>query len=370
MTDPLFQPFLMGDLLLPNRIVMAPMSRSRVDPETHEPLALVADYYAQRASAGLIISEGLLIDPAAHLSIRLPGIYTQGQIRGWRAVTDRVHAAGGRMFAQILHAGRLSHPSVIGGAQPIAPSAIAPGHMVFTDTGLLPAPEPRAMTLANIGRTVANFGLAAENAIAAGFDGVEVHAANGYLIHQFLTPSANQRRDDYGGGADRRARFLFEVLNAVVARIGGARTGLRISPNVHLYAGLLQEAGLQSDYATIVRRLNDYDLAYLNICGHVVGEPDGKEAETLATAWRFRSLFDGPLILNYALSRDGASAALREGIADLASFGEPFVANPDLVARLRDDLPLATSDSATHFQGGASGYTDYPLALRTPETAS
>ncbi len=367
MTDPLFGPCSLGAMRAPNRIVMAPLSRHRADPHTNEPTPPVAEYYAQRASAGLLISEGIAITAEAHCGIRLPGLHTDGQIRGWRAVTDRVHAAGGRIVAQILHAGRISHPSLIGGAQPIAPSAIAPcDHMIFTQDGPQPAPVPRAMTLAEIGQTIADFGMAAENAIRAGFDGVELHAANGYLVHQFLAASANRRTDRYGGDLEGRARFLFDCLDAIVARIGAARTGLRLSPNLHGYGGIRRTADTRSDHEAILRRLNRHGLAFLDLCGHVVGEPDAQEALTLDTARRFRRFFNGPLIINYALSRDGAAAAIRDGIADLASFGRDFIANPDLVERFRHDIPLATSDSATHFEGGARGYTDYPRACALP----
>jgi N-ethylmaleimide reductase len=364
----IFTPYRMGNLELPNRIVMPPMTRSR-SGEGNVPTALTAEYYAQRASAGLIVSEGTQISQQGQGYAWTPGIHTSEQVAGWRGVTDAVHAAGGRMFAQLWHVGRVSHVSLQpGGAAPVSSSPlVADGVKVFIDPegkgpqsgvgGMVQHSTPRALSEAEIAQVVQDFAVAARNSLDAGFDGVELHGANGYLINQFIDSQANTRTDGYGGSLPNRLRFLQEVTEAVVAVVGRDRIGVRLAPLTTLQGAV--DNTPQATYLGAAKVLNDIGVVYLHIA-----EADWEDAPDMPTAFKeaLRLIYDGTLIYagKYTLKR--AEVALRNGWADLIGFGRPFVANPDLPARLRHGWSLAVPDSGRFFGGAAAGYTDYPIA--------
>ncbi|WP_029010177.1 alkene reductase [Azospirillum halopraeferens] len=352
----LFDTVTTGALTLPNRIVMAPLTRSRADNPDHAPTAMHAEYYAQRASAGLIIAEATQISPQGQGYAFTPGIHSEAQVAGWRAVTDAVHAAGGRIVLQLWHVGRISHPSLQpGGGLPVAPSAVRPAMKAFTPDGFVEIPTPRALDIGEIPGIVEDYRRAAANALAAGFDGVEVHAANGYLIDQFLRDGTNTRTDAYGGSVDNRARFLFEVLDAVVAEAGAGRTGIRLSPLSP--SNDAHESDPVGTFSPVIERLNDYGLAYLHMIEGQTRAPHPGFGGDLAA---LRRLYRGTYMANNSYDRALAIRAVESGHADLIAFGRPFIANPDLVERLRRDAPLAEPDQATFYGGGARGYTDYP----------
>jgi N-ethylmaleimide reductase len=353
----LFQPTRLGPYQLANRIAMAPLTRSRAGQDG-VPTSLMVEYYAQRASAGLIIAEGTNISPQGRGYAFTPGIYDDAQVAGWRQVTEAVHARGGRIFPQLWHVGRVSHPSLQpGGAVPVAPSAIRPEATSYTEAGFQPCVTPRALATAEIAEIVDQYRQATRNALAAGFDGIEIHAANGYLIEQFLRDSTNQRTDAYGGPRENRARLLLEVAEAVAAVCGGERVGVRLSP-----VSPVNGAGLDSDsagtYAIVVERLNAFGLAYIHVIeGATQGPrevPSGFDLQIL------RRLFKGLYIANNGYDLTLALEARRRNLADLVSFGRLYIANPDLVERLRIGARLNVPDRATFFGGGAAGYTDYP----------
>ena len=354
----LFQPVRLGPYQLANRIVMAPLTRSRADEEG-VPRPLMVEYYAQRASAGLIITEGTNVSPQGRGYALTPGLYEAAQVEGWRKVTEAVHARGGRIFPQLWHVGRVSHPSLQpGGALPVAPSAIRPEATSYTDAGFRPCVTPRALATAEIPEIVEQYRHATRNALVAGFDGVEIHAANGYLIEQFLRDSANKRTDAYGGSRENRARLLLEVTEAVVGVCGGERVGIRLSP-----VSPVNGADLDSDptgtYAYVVERLNAFGLAYIHIIeGATQGPrevPGGFDLQIL------RQSFKGLYIANNGYDLGLALEARRRNLADIISFGRLYIANPDLVERLRIGARLNVPDRATFFGGGAAGYTDYPV---------
>lgn len=352
-SDPiLWQPITVGTLTLPHRLALAPMTRSRANPDG-TPGTLAAEYYGQRASLGLLISEGTQPSADGQGYLSSPGIYTDAHIAGWRQVTDAVHAGGGALFVQLMHVGRMSHPdNTPHHRQPVAPSAIAPGQTMFTATGPQDVPEPRALSLEEIEATVADFRHAAAAAIAAGADGVEIHAANGYLLHQFLAPNANTRTDRYGGSIENRARFVVEVAAAVADEIGAGRTGIRISPALPL--GGLDEGpreDVHAQYEHLVHQLAALDLAYLHV--HHIGDDD--LLRSLRAAWP-----NALLVVRYGRTREQLADDITAGLADIAPVGRWALANPDVVARLRSDAPFTDPDPATFYGGGAVGYTDYP----------
>jgi N-ethylmaleimide reductase len=357
----LFQPGRIGKLELPNRIVMAPMTRARASADA-VPTGMMITYYEQRASAGLIISEGTIVSPEATGYIKVPGLFTPEQVASWRPVTDAVHARGGRIFTQLWHVGRISHPDLLGGALPLAPSAIDAQFQAYTNNGQVATVTPRAMTHGDIRRTIDDFRIAALNAIDAGFDGVELHAANSYLIHQFLVPSANQRTDDYGGSVENRARFLLEVVDTVTEAIGADRVGVRLNPCMDGVAGIVLDAEAHATYDHAVRALDARGIAFVHLTALMIAPGLDSPERTIVMSRRYRALFSGPLIVNAALTRDTAEAALAEGVADFVAFGRPFVSNPDLVERFRQNLPLAEPDAESLYNGGAAGYVDYPPA--------
>ena len=353
--NPLFQPYDLGPLQLANRIVMGPPTRNRAAaglvPGPH-----AAEYYAQRASAGLIITEATQISPQAQGYQDTPGIYTPEQIAGWRVITDAVHAKGGRIFLQIWHVGRVSHVDVQpGGAAPVAPSAIAAGTKTFVNNTFTETSMPRALTLEEIPGIIDDFRQAAANAVAAGFDGVEIHGANGYLLDQFAKDGANQRADAYGGSVPNRARLMLEVAAAVAAEIGAGRTGIRLSPVSPANGVSTSDPQAQFDY--IVDHLNALGIAYIHVIEGATGGPrDLAPFDFLG----LRRRFSGTYIANNGYDLALAEARLAAGDADLFAFGRPFIANPDLVARMQHGAALAPINPATLYGGGADGYTDYP----------
>lgn len=362
MSNSLFDPFQMGKLALKNRIVMAPMTRGRAIHESHVPTGIMETYYEQRASAGLIISEGVIISEMGNGYINLPGIYNQQQVDAWKKITDKVHAAGGHIFAQLWHVGRVSHPDLLSGRLPLAPSAINPSYFSFTPEGKKDTVTPAAMTLQDIKNTIADFRQAALNAIAAGFDGVELHGANTYLIHQFIATSANQRTDAYGGSVANRARFLFEVLDEVSAAIGSEKVALRLSPDIDGIAGIVLNDDTRATFDYIIEKLNDYPLAYLHLTGALMATPAGKapHAAILATTQKYRPVYRGRIIINNGFDKKTGQQVVEAGIADMVAYGSPFIANPDLVHRYQFDLPLSSADMDKYYQGGEKGYIDYP----------
>lgn len=354
----LFDPVRLGPYRLANRIVMAPLTRSRAQAGD-VPSPLAAEYYAQRTGAGLIITEATQISRQGKGYAFTPGVYNEAQVTGWRKVTDAVHAKGGRIFLQLWHVGRISHPSLQpGGGLPVAPSAIAPKGNAFTETGFQPFVAPRALETDEIPGIVEDYREAARRARAAGFDGVEIHAANGYLIEQFLRDSSNRRSDRYGGSRENRVRFLLEVADAVVGVWGGERVGVRLSP-VSPSNDLGPDSDPEATYSHAVAALNEFGLAYLHVVeGATQGPrevPHGFDLQVL------RRLFKGRYIANNGYDLALAREALRRNFADLIAFGRPFIANPDLVDRLRIGAPLNELDRHTLYGGSAKGYTDYPF---------
>lgn len=347
----LFTPLPMGPLQLPNRIVMAPLTRSRAGAG-NAPTCMNATYYLQRAGAGLIISEATQISPEGVGYPGTPGIHSYEQIAGWRNVTDAVHAAGGRMFLQLWHVGRISHPSLQpGGALPVAPSAIRPAGEAMTPTGMAPFVTPRALETGELPGIVEQYARAAANARAAGFDGVEVHCANGYLLDQFLRDGSNQRTDGYGGNAANRARLLLEVTAAVCGVLGRERVGVRLSPDNAFND--MHDSDPHTTFTTAVELLNDIGPVYLHV---VEGQFD---CAPLRRAFRGLYMANG----GYDLAR--GTQAVATGAADFVAYGVPFIANPDLPERFLKGYALAEADPTTFYGGDSHGYTDYPTAMGT-----
>lgn len=362
MTARLFEGYRLGDLELGNRVVMAPMTRCRATAD-HVPTDLMATYYAQRATAGLIITEGVAPSINGTGYARIPGLYNEEQVNAWQPVTAAVHAEGGRIFAQLMHTGRTGHPlNMPAGARILAPSAIRLSGTMWTDTeGMQPYPEPAAMTEADIERAIEEFAMSSANGIRAGFDGIELHAANGYLIDQFLNTATNQRTDQWGGSVANRLRFAVEVATRVAARIGASRVGIRLSP-YGVFNDMAPDAAMDELYAQLAEALGKLGLAYIHVVDHSsMGAPAVKPGIKLAIRTRFK----GPLVLSGGYDAARAATDLAAGHGDLVAFGRPFVANPDLVSRLRDGIALAEPDPNTFYTPGEKGYTDYPSATPT-----
>ncbi|MHA6629859.1 alkene reductase [Pseudonocardia sichuanensis] len=353
----LFDRYQLADMALPNRVVMAPMSRVRATADGRATSSM-ATYYAQRASAGLIVSEGAQPNRVGQSNPGTPGLVNAEQAAAWRPVTDAVHVNGGRIVAQLMHGGRVSHPDTTG-LQPVGPSAVAAVGEVFTPTGPQPAPVPRALDTAEVPEQARSFASAARHAVEAGFDGVELHGANGYLIAQFLSSNANLRTDRYGGGIGNRIRFAVEAVEATVDAVGARRTGIRLSPGAGLWGAVDTE--VPELYTALLTELARFDLAYV----HLEATTDEDTLVGLRKVW------DGTLIVNPAFPMgtdrtDRTSADRWLGLgADLISFGRAFISNPDLVERLRADLPIAADDQARWYQGGDAGYLDYPAYRHT-----
>lgn len=358
--SPLFQPLDLGAVRVPNRVFMAPLTRNRADADG-VPGPFVAEYYRQRAGAGLIVTEATQISPEGKGYIDTPGIHSPAQVAKWREITDTVHAAGGRIFLQLWHVGRISHVSLLPeGTVPVAPSAIRARAQTFTAEGPTDVSEPRALELSEVPRIIADYEAAARNAVAAGFDGVEVHGANGYLLDQFLRDGSNKRTDAYGGPAENRVRLLREVTEAVAAIVGAGRVGVRLSPFGSFND--MSDSDPEATFATAYRVLDGLGLAYL----HVVEQFPGTELtpEQAAALERLRGLWSGVYVANGDFDPDRAADWLRRGRADAVSFGRPYIANPDLAERVRIGAELNAPDPNTFYGGGAEGYIDYP-ALAT-----
>ncbi|MGY0233832.1 alkene reductase [Longispora urticae] len=356
--QPLLRPLDLGDLALPNRVVMAPVTRARAANDALAPTALHAAYYAQRASAGLIVTEGTWVSPRAVGFVDVPGVYSEEQVGAWRAVTDLVHAVGGRIVLQLWHTGSASHPDHLGGEAPAGPSAVNPREVSFTARGPRDTVTPRPMTLADIDATIADYATAAAHARRAGFDGVEIQAVGSFLVPQFLNPLLNHRSDGYGGDPAGRRRLLLELVGAVAGPWDGRRVGVRLSP--YWTSGDLFTADEQTlaEYEHLVTALNDHPVAYLHLRGRTPTAA-GPDLDAIA---RYRARFAGPLIANFGFDRASGNAAIERGTADAVSFGAHFIANPDLVTRFALDRELATGDPATYYTGGAAGYVDYPTS--------
>lgn len=353
----LFQASHAGAIELKNRVVMAPLTRNRARAEDDAPTELQAEYYGQRAGAGLIIAEASQISPQGKGYAWTPGIYSTSQVDGWKKVTSAVHAKGGKIVLQLWHVGRISHPVLQpDGVDPVAPSAIAAQSKTFDGEQFVDTPTPRALEVSEIPGIVEDYRKAAANALDAGFDGVEVHAANGYLIDQFLRDGSNKREDAYGGSVENRSRFLREVMDAVVSVWGGARVGIRLSPFSN--ANDIADSDPQQTFSHVIRLLNEYDLAYLHLVeGQTGGPRDIPEGGDLAALY---GLFNGVRMGNNGYERASAIDAIESGRLDFVAFGRPFISNPDLVDRLRADAPLNQLDPETLYGGNEKGYIDYP----------
>ena len=350
----LFSPVKLGSIAMSNRMVMAPLTRNRSSMEG-VPQDINVTYYEQRATAGLIITEATPISAMGHGYPLLPGIYTDAQVDGWKKVTDAVHAKGGKIVIQLWHVGRISHPTLLNGATPVAPSPVKPAGKAFTFNGLVDYVEPRALDASELPGIVADYVQASKNAIKAGFDGVEIHSANGYLLDQFLRDGSNKRSDIYGGSIENRARFLMEVTKAVVDATGSDKVGLRLSP-VNPFNDM-KDSNPQAVFNYVTEQLNQFNLAYL----HVVegGIHGGGVADTFDFD-AMRKLCKSPYMANLSYDKVRGNAAIASGHADAVAYGVPFIANPDLVERFRQDAPLNEADSKSFYGGTEKGYTDYP----------
>ena len=353
----LFKPYALGRMQLNNRVAMAPMTRSRASAD-HVPTPLMADYYRARASAGLIITEGTAPSPDGLGYARIPGLFSAEHVAAWRRVTEAVHAAGGRIFVQLMHTGRVAHTlNLPAGARVLAPSAITQPGTMWTDAqGMQPHPAPEAMSEADIAQAIRAFADSAALAIEAGFDGVELHGANGYLIDQFLNTSSNQRTDRWGGSVENRVRFPLEVARAVAARIGADRTGLRLSP-YGVFNDMKPDADMDAVYERLAQEASALRLVYLHVLDH---SPLGAPPVPDSVKQKIRRAFGGTIILAGGYDRARAEADLQAGHGEMVAFARPFISNPDLVRRLRDGLPLAEPDAGTFYTPGEKGYTDYP----------
>ncbi len=360
MTATLFENYRMNELYFPNRMVMAPMTRCRTAQPGNIPTPTMAEYYAQRAGAGLIITEATQISPQGQGYSFTPGIYSHEQVQGWKLVTRAVHEAGGRIFLQLWHVGRMSHESFHNGEAPVAPSAIRADAKVWVadDKGegqMLDCSMPRALTLPEIRKVIEDYRQAARNAMEAGFDGVEIHGANGYLIDQFLRTTSNLREDEYGGSIQNRVRFLVEVAEAVKAEVGADRVGVRLAPYITARGMDCPEIVETIQFAA--KQLNEYSLAYIHL-----SEADWDDAPQVPVEFRhqLRNVFSGSLIVAGRYNQAKAEQILSSGLADLVAFGRPFIANPDLPDRLRHGWPLSDFNPVTLFGGTETGYSDYP----------
>ncbi len=355
----LLQSYTMGDLTLKNRVVMAPMTRSRAENEDRAPTDLHTEYYTQRAGAGLIITEGAQVSEEAVGYIYTAGINNEAQVEGWKKVVKSVHDKGGKIFIQLWHVGRISHPDFHDGAKPLAPSAVNPNAKSFTPDGFKETVEPAAMSLEDIKRTQEDFVNASKNAKKAGFDGVEIHSSNGYLFHQFFNTKSNLRDDKYGGSRENRARFLFEVIDKMKEVWPINRIGLRLNPSLNGIFGIEATEETIPTFDFIIDRLNAYDLAYLHL-----SEPfnDVSDIEFLESniAKRYRPKYKGTLMINAGFDQESGNKVIEEGDADLVAYGKLYISNPDLAERFALNAPMAEWNEDTFYTQGKEGYTDYP----------
>ena len=355
MTNQLFTPITLGNCQLPNRIVMAPLTRMRAPDNI--PTDLMVEYYRQRATAGLIITEATPITPLGIGYPATPGIYNQQQIDGWQKVTKAVHDQDGRIFLQLWHVGRISHPDFHQGELPVAPSAIAAKGQAVTPTGMQAFVVPRALAIEELPAVVEQYRQAAENALAAGFDGVEIHGANGYLLDQFLRDGTNQRTDDYGGSIENRCRLLLQVAEAVIAVCGAGRVGLRLSPSGTFND--MSDSNPEALFSYLLAQLSPLSLAYLHLVDALEG--DIRHGAKVVELGLLRQAYQGKLIVCGGYDAARAEEAIASGLTDAVAFGELYIANPDLVARFQTNVPLNEPDPATYYGGDERGYTDYPV---------
>lgn len=355
----LLSKYTLGDINLSNRIIMAPLTRSRADNDEHIVTPLIVEYYRQRATAGLIISEGSQVSPRGVGYVNTPGIYSNEQKEAWKQVTEAVHEEGGKIFIQLWHVGRLSHPDFLNGELPLAPSAIKFDYTSRTPTGPKPAPIPHEMTIEEIKSVVKEFKNAAKNAMEAGFDGVEIHSSNGYLFHQFFTSCSNNRTDEYGGNYENRCRILFEVIDEMKKVMPENRIGVRLNPSAHDYHGLEITEDTLPTFDYLIDKLNDYDLAYLHLSEPFTDVSEVPFAE-LQIAKRYRPIYKGNLMINRGFTFDSGNKIIEDSDADLVAYGVPFIANPDLVYRFEVGANIAKADKSTYYTSGTEGFTDYP----------
>ena len=357
----LLTPVTIGNYQLRNRVVMGPLTRNRAHNPQKMPTELHAEYYSQRAGAGLIISEATFIEPRGIGFIHAPGIYTADQIKGWQNVTAGVHEKGGIIFNQLYHAGNYSHPNLNNGHWPASASAINPHGRVHTETVTKPTVTPQALHKSEINQLIKQYVQASENALEAGFDGVEIHSAFGYLIAQFLSPETNIRKDNYGGSIENRSRFLLEIIEAVVEKVGSDKVGVRLSPRGMAMSHPFEDPERLKDFEYIIEALNQYDLAYL----HLVEPFNKKGGPFIRITPHFRKIYRGTLITNGGYDLQTGNEAISSQEADLVSFGTLFISNPDLQKRFELDETLNEVDPATIYSGGAKGYIDYPTLEET-----
>ena len=355
--DKLFQSTKIGDIEVTNRVVMAPLTRCRADEANGDipGSAMNIEYYRQRSNAGLIVSEGTQVSPVGKGYMATPGIYSDAQVEGWKPITKAVHDAGSKIVAQIWHVGRVSHSDLTGGAQPIAPSAIKANLVAYTRSGKVELPVPHPMTVEEIATVVDQFRRGAANAIKAGFDGVEIHGANGYLIEQFIKDGANKRTDAYGGSIENRCRFALEIIDAVVKEIGAGKIGIRLSPTTP--ANDISDSNPQPVYEYLIKEINKRNIAFIHF---IEGSTGGtRDIPGFDYEWA-KKTFNGTYIANNSYTRDMAIEAVQNGNADAISFGRPYISNPDLVARLKSNAPLVAPNPKTFYAPGPEGYIDYP----------
>jgi len=356
----LLKEYIMGDIKLRNRVVMAPMTRSRANNPENAPTDLMAKYYEQRASAGLIITEGSQISKRAVGYINTPGIYSTAQVEGWKKVTKAVYDKGGKIFLQLWHVGRMSHPDFHNGELPLAPSAMNPNEKSYTPKGFKDSVTPKAMTINDIKQMVQDFRQGAKNAMDAGFDGVEIHASNGYLLHQFFNRTSNIRTDDYGGSIENRAVILFEVIDEIKKVMPENHIGVRLNPSLHGAFGMTLDEETIPTFDYIVEHLNDYNLAYVHLSEPFTDVTNVPYAEP-NIAKRYRPKYKGTLIINNNFDQEKGNKVIEEGLADLVAFGKLFISNPDLPKRFELNDKLAKWDEQTFYTPGEKGYTDYPM---------
>jgi N-ethylmaleimide reductase len=357
------------NLDLKNRVVMAPMTRSRAANDGNVPTEdLHVPYYVQRASAGLIITEGSQVSKQAVGYVNTAGIYSKEQVEGWKKVTKEVHDKGGKIFIQLWHVGRMSHPDFHNGDLPLAPSAINPNAKSYTPEGFKDTVTPKAMSIEEIKQTVEDFKNAAKNAVEAGFDGVEIHSSNGYLFHQFFNGTSNTRTDEYGGTIENRARFFFEVLDAMIKVIPQQKIGARFNPSLNGMFGITMDEDTIPTFEYIIKKLNDYDLAYIHLSEPFTDVSDISYAVKNISK-HFRPLYNGTLMINAGFDQESGNKVIEEGNADLVAYGKPFISNPDLVERFANGYDLADWNEETFYTPGKEGYLDYPKYNEEKELA-
>lgn len=360
MSKILFTTYKLGDITLKNRVVMAPLTRSRANNSDKKVTDLVAEYYRQRASAGLIISEGSQVSKRGVGYVNTPGIYSKEQINAWQKVTSAVHEEGGKIFIQLWHVGRLTHPYFLDGKLPLAPSAINPNHPIRTPNGEQMSVTPQEMTVEDIKEVIQEFTKAAANAVEAGFDGVEIHSSNGYLLHQFFAPCSNIRTDEYGGSIENRCRIMFDILDEMKKHIPENRIGVRLNPSSHDYHAMTIDEETLPTFDYLIDKLNNYNLAYLHLSEPFTDVTNVPYAEP-NIGDRYRKIYNGTLMINRGFNTETGNEIIKEGIADLVAFGVPFIANPDFVYRMENNIPLAIANKKTYYTAGEIGYTDYPF---------